>query len=125
MPRKKQQSEENNIQIKDSSIPWSFIWKVYGQARKDWDVVADVFWKARNCEGKNGVQRYIMVGLRSENKWILQPSKEKENGKMESIRQWWLGLYERKKSTSKECADMIAALTSKFDMGGIFGNTNR
>lgn len=122
MPRKPKEPNENNITIADSSIPWSFIWLTFGKCGKDWDCTIDCFWKCRKSIGKNGVQRLILAGLRHPTKYMLQPSKERENGQMESIRQWWLGLYERKKDASKDCADMIAALSSKFDLGGIFAN---
>jgi hypothetical protein len=106
----------NNIIIGESSIPWSFVWQTHAECGSDWDTTIDAFWKARNCKGKNGVQRYILCGFRHVNKYSLQASKEKESGKMESIREWWLQLYERKRDSSKECADMVAMLTGAFGM---------
>lgn len=106
----------SNIFIGESSIPWSFVWQTFARCGRDWDTTIDAFWKARNCKGKNGVQRYIMSGFRHVNKYILQPSKERESGKMESLREWWLKLYDRKRDSSKEYTDMVALLSGTFGM---------
>lgn len=114
--------EKLGVKINDYTIPWSFVWQTYAKCGRDWDCTMDAFWKARNCTGKNGIQRYILCGFKHPTKYILSVSKERENGKMDSIREWWLSLYDRKKDTSAECvdmADMIAAISGKFDFSEI------
>ena len=85
------------IVINGNRVAWSFIKLIYRRLHCDWDDTIDAFWKARHCTGSNGIQRYIMSGFKPDKTtgkpWILNPSNERENGKMESIRQWWLKLY--------------------------------
>lgn len=85
------------ITINGTRITWSFIKLVYKRLHCDWDDTIDAFWKARRCIGSNGIQRYIMSGFKPDKNtgkpWILSPSNERENGKMESIRLWWIKLY--------------------------------
>lgn len=92
-------TKEAAIIINNQSIPWSFIQRVRRICGGDWDQTLDIFWKCRNATGTNGIIRYITRGLLDlgkNNKWLFLPSKERECGRMESIRQWWSSLYERK-----------------------------
>ena len=89
--------------------------------RCDWDDTIDAFWKARNATGANGIYRYIMSGFKPTSRgvpWITLPSKERENGKMQSIRDWWGALYkpsENRPNTlslkSADVKDMLSNLT--------------
>lgn len=115
-------AKPTGITIAESTISWAFIWQTYAKCGKDWDTTIDAFWKARRCTGANGVQKYILCGFRHATKYILKASKEREDGKMENLRQWWLSLYERKRSTSQECADILDSLMEKFSIGEPNGN---
>lgn len=87
------------IIINGQQIPWSFVGKVRMMFKGDWDDAIDCFWKARNATGYNGVQKYILKGFIPNNKGIrysMQMSKEREEGKMDSLREWWNSLYARK-----------------------------
>jgi len=84
------------IIINDQRVTWAFIKLVYKRLHCDWDDTADAFWKARRATGSNGIYRYIMSGFKPSPQgapWICRPSVDRENGRMESIRQWWIGLY--------------------------------
>jgi len=124
---KKTATEKNSITLNGQLIPWSFVWRVHALCGKDWDRTIDCFHKAKHCTGVNGIQRYIMSGLRGKtygDRWMLHPSRERENGQMESLRDWWMGLYERRTKSdaaddggqSVDVAEMIAALTQKLGM---------
>jgi len=96
-------SEKNCININGQLIPWSFVGRIHKKCGGDWDMTIDVFWKARNAKGTNGIQRYIMSGFKPNQygqKHAFAPSREREDGKMESLRQWWGGLYLRRRATS-------------------------
>jgi len=120
-------TEKNSITINGQLIPWSFVWRVHALCGKDWDRTIDCFHKAKHCTGVNGIQRYIMSGLRQDRRelrWMLWPSRERENGQMESLRDWWMGLYERRTKPDVgddgnrpvEIAAMLAELSSKWGM---------
>lgn len=102
------------IKIGSQIIPWSFVRMVNNAAKGDWDNTIDAFWKARNATGYNAIQKYITKGLIADGngrRYILVPSKERENGQMESIRTWWEGLYERK-SPTMSIKDIFGALAA-------------
>ena len=83
-------------------------------AKDEWDDVIDAFWKARNATGYNAVQKYVLKGLiadKNGRRYILLPSKERENGQMESIRTWFETLYERK-SPTMSIKDIFGALAT-------------
>jgi len=124
-------TNKNSVDINGQLIPWSFVWRVRKLCGGDWDSTIDCFWKARRCTGANGIQRYIMSGLKQKDwreRWMLMPSKDRENGKMESLRDWWLGLYERRRAgdseNSVDVSEMIAQLTEKFGMTEAAGAEN-
>jgi hypothetical protein len=59
----------------------------------DWDQTINAFWKARNHPT---IIKYIQLGFKPDKNgriYSLLPSKEMNEGKMESIRQWWNSLY--------------------------------
>lgn len=120
--KKKAATPKNSIEINGQLIPWSFVWRVHGLCGGEWDSTIDCFWKAKHCTGARGIQRYIMSGLKGKeygDRWMLHPSRERGNGKMESLREWWKGLYERRRGAGKDGVDigeMIAQLTGKFGM---------
>jgi hypothetical protein len=87
-----------------------------------------------------------MSGLRKGKggeRWMLVPSRERWDGKMESIRDWWMGLYRRRARSLSEvelgylgvsqmrCDDcgndgadmaaMIAELTAKMGLSAAIG----
>jgi hypothetical protein len=83
-------------------------------AHTDWDDTIDAFWKARNATGYNAIQKYVLKGLLADKngrQYILIPSKERENGQMESIRTWWETLYERK-SPTMSIKDIFGAIAT-------------
>jgi hypothetical protein len=111
------------LNINGQSIPWSFVYKIHTLCSKDWDATIDCFWKAKHCIGANGIQRYIMCGFKPDkfgNKFMLRLSKERENGQMESLRNWWMKLYVRKRTAdaaqSASLSDMMAMLAGKFSL---------
>jgi hypothetical protein len=109
---------EDCLKITDNLIPWSFVFQVKKHCNGDWDAVMDVFWKARHAKGKNAVQRYIRAGLKPNQcgvKYALLPSKEREDGRMDSIRQWFDSLYKRKRAPNQEAFDIVSMLAGKFD----------
>jgi len=123
-PKTKTPDKKTAVDINGRLIPWSFVWRVHALCGKDWDATIDCFWKARKSDGQNGVQRYIMSGLKQKercDRWMLRPSKERENGKMQRLRDWWLGLYERRRAAgegSVDVAEMLAALSGKLGLTG-------
>jgi hypothetical protein len=124
---KKKTTSKNSIEINGRLIPWSFVWRVHSLCGGDWDSTIDCFWKARHCTGENGIQRYIMSGLKGKaygDKWMLHPSRMRCDGLMGTLRDWWMGLYERRTGPGKDGVDigeMIAALTGKFGMNEVLG----
>ncbi len=93
---------KNSLTINGQEITWPFIMKVRNMFKGDWDNTLDAFWKARDAKGQNGIQKYIMCGFipdKMGKRYMLMPSKERENGQMESIREWWHRLYERHPKT--------------------------
>ncbi len=93
-----------HIIISDQRVTWAFIKLIYKRLRCDWDDTIDAFWKARHTTGSNAIQRYIMAGFKpgkNGRPWILQPSREREEGKMENLREWWIQLYR----PSRQCTD--------------------
>ncbi len=112
------------LNINDQIIPWSFVFLVNKQCRGDWDTTMDCFWKARHIKDVNGVQRYIRAGLKQNQygkRYILLNSKERENGQMESIREWFQSLYERKRAPNQECKDIVSMLTGALSCGDTKG----
>lgn len=98
-PAPKPKSQQPFIIINNQQIPWSFVGKVRSMFKGDWDNTIDCFWKARNATGYNAIQKYILKGFLPNDKgyrYSMQMSNERESGKMESIREWWQGLYARK-----------------------------
>lgn len=97
--------------IKDQEIPWSFVQRIRRICGGDWDQTLDIFWKARNATGNNGIIKYIskgLVDLAKGNRWLLMPSRERENGRMEVVRQWWSSLYQRKpKEGTTSCREAL------------------
>lgn len=112
MPRgRKPEPNQPHILINGNKVTWAFIKLVYKRLHGDWDDTIDAFWKARNCTGANGIQRYIMSGFkRDENgrQWIAMPSKERENGKMEKIREWWLNLYKPSRTDARPSVSTVS-----------------
>jgi hypothetical protein len=112
---------KNSVTINGQLIPWSFVWRVHTLCGKDWDETIDCFWKARHCTGDNGIQRYIMSGFKPDergNKFMLRPSKERESGKMDTLRTWWEGLYTRRRKPefTAEAAEIVAALSKRWEV---------
>ena len=125
------------ITINNQPITWAFIRRVYNALGNDWDNVADAFWKARNATGHNAIYRYISAGMRvpspgsipsgskrSTTPWISLPSRDREQGRMDLIREWWIHLYTpsaRRTAAiaeqSSEVQSMIDAIAAKF--GGV------
>jgi hypothetical protein len=122
--RPRTQTPSPGIIINGQHITWAFIRKVYNMLGKSWDDTADAFFKARNCTGENGIYRYINAGFRSNKtgiKYITLPSKEREAGKMESIRDWWIQLYQPKHDSTvsaehAEVKTMLDSLLQKMKM---------
>lgn len=88
------------IKINGQEIPWSFVFQVRGRFKGDWDDTMDCFWKARNAQGVDGIRRYINAGWKpgkDGKRYNFMVSKERENGQMTAIRDWWDSLYQRKK----------------------------
>jgi hypothetical protein len=80
------------IVINGQKIHWSAVQMVRANCGGDWDQTIDSFWKARHATGKSAILRYVLRGFVKNEKGIrysLLPSKEREHGQMESIRQWW------------------------------------
>jgi hypothetical protein len=121
---RKSVTEKNSVIISGQLIPWSFVWRVHRLCGRNWDDTIDCFWKAKCCTGENGIQRYIMSGLRKGRggeRWMLVPSRERWDGKMEGIRQWWEGLYRRRERRDDGGNDgaieaMLAELTAKMGL---------
>jgi hypothetical protein len=89
------ESPAPHITINGHRVTWSFIIFVHKRLH-DWDDTIDAFWKARNATGPNGIYRYVMAGFspgKNRVPWNTVPSREREEGKMEKIRDWWIGLY--------------------------------
>ncbi len=93
----------SGININGNEISWAYVMRIKNRAGGDWDVVQDIFWKARNCTGgARGIMRYIEAGFKKVPggavPYNLQASKEREAGNMEKIRAWWEeSVYQRKK----------------------------
>ncbi len=84
------------IEINGQKIPWSAIGRIRKLCGGDWDTTIDAFWKAREADGKNGILRYVQAGFVPDangKRYSLMPSRERENGEMEKVREWWKGLY--------------------------------
>ena len=86
------------IVINGQAIPWAFIQRVRTQhCGGDWPRTIDVFYKARNATGTNGIVRYIQKGLVENDRGVrysLIPSPEFEEPRRRTlIMQWWEGLY--------------------------------
>lgn len=80
------------IIINEQKITWASVQMVRRMCGGDWDQTIDAFWKARKATGRNGVMRYVLRGFVANDKgarYSLVPSKERENGQMENIREWW------------------------------------
>jgi hypothetical protein len=130
----KKVTRKNSISLGGQLVPWSFVWRVHGLCGKDWDSTIDCFWKAQHCTGANGVQRYIMSGLKQKERsarWMLTPSRERESGRMESLRDWWLGLYKRRRRADEgegcgaEFAAMLEQLVKGMDLTAAIGGGGR
>jgi hypothetical protein len=89
-----------HILINNQKIYWSFIQSVKTIFGKNDDMMIDAFWKARN---QPNIAAYIKKGLIPDLKnrrYMIYPSRERENGEMEQIREWWYGLYQKKMPTT-------------------------
>lgn len=87
------------ITINGQLIPWSFVHRVKRELGNEWDDTIDLFWRARNAKAPIGVVRYVsraLVRNADGRRWADDKSAERENGQMESLREWWETLYERK-----------------------------
>lgn len=124
--RKKTEKPAPTITIGTQDISWPFIMKVHVAGGKDWDVTADAFWKARNAVGINAIYRYINAGLRPDKngkRFAFAMSKERETGKMESVRLWWVSLYtpvrQREAAEEQKAAidDMLKSIGDKLGIG--------
>ena len=82
---------KSHLTINNQPVPWSFIGKVKRQLNGDMDTVIDLFWKARNHPD---VIRYVAKAI-VDGHWSHE-SRERENGQMETVREWWQRLYEPK-----------------------------
>jgi hypothetical protein len=93
----------NTVNINGSRVSWAFVMRVKKIVGGEWDVVMDVFWKARKCTGgAKGVMKYIEAGFKKQASgavpYNLQPSKERESGNMKVFRDWWnTQVYQRKR----------------------------
>jgi hypothetical protein len=101
----------SSIEINGQQIPWSAIGRIRKLCGGDWDTTIDAFWKARGADGQNGVLRYVQRGFvpdKAGKRYSLMPSKERENGEMEKVREWWKGLYTP--STKRETMSMAQVM---------------
>lgn len=105
----------NTVTINNQKIAWSFIFMLRKKLGGSWDSTMDAFWQARNAEGENGITKYIIKGLQPDaqgRRYILYPSKEREAGNMQKVRDWWEGeVYQRKRapqSTGNILRDILA-----------------
>lgn len=117
-PKSTSTAPKIGLTISDQVIPWSFVFYVKKLCHGDWDTVMDCFWKARYIKGSNGIQRYIRAGLKPGKfgtRYILLPSKERENGQMDNIREWFNSLYDRKRAPNQACFDIVNMLSGKMD----------
>ena len=115
----KPKAPPSGLSIGEHIVPWSFVWKVHGLCRKDWDDTIDAFWKARNATGKNGIQKYILCGFRpgaDGKKYMHTRCKERRDGKMDNLRSWWNGLYIRKRGaeSTEQVTELVSFLVGKF-----------
>jgi hypothetical protein len=110
------ENRENCVVINEQRIPWSFVFRVHKECGGDWDRTIDCFWRARRATGRDAIVRYISACLRrtaAKGKvatYCVQPSTERELGKMEDLRRWWATLYDRKRAPAslREIAAAIA-----------------
>jgi hypothetical protein len=123
--RKKNAKPAPFITINDQEVSWPFIMRVHIALGKEWDTTIDAFWKARNAVGINAICRYINAGLKPDKngkRFIMTMSKEREFGKMESVRRWWAMLYtpvkQREAAESQKAAidDMLKSIGDKLGM---------
>jgi hypothetical protein len=114
------------LSINGTTIPWSFVRKVWKKCGKDWDQTIDCFWKARKATGNAGIQKYIAAGFKSRDgkvPYMLQPSKEREvPGGMKNIREWWHGLYFRKTAPVPKAVVPVSKRDDPSSMAEIFKN---
>lgn len=108
---------KTGLKINDQIIPWSFVYQVNKLCNGDWDDTIDCFWKARHAVGTSGIHKYIKAGFKLRNgiAYMRLPSKERESGKMDSLRQWFDTLYDRKRVPVAECASLVNMLVGRFD----------
>ena len=103
------------VLLEGQQIPWSVIQMVRRACGGDWDQTMDAFWKARLCKGPNSIVKFVVKGLVKNEvgvRYSLVTSKERENGQMEAIRQWWNKAYTPKPKKDRVTkADIIAALS--------------
>jgi hypothetical protein len=82
------------IIINGQKVSWSFIQFVRNKKLGgDWDQTINAFLVARKS---TDIIKYVQTGFKPDKDgklYSLLPSKEMNDGKMESIRQWWEGLY--------------------------------
>ena len=107
----------DSIIISGQQIPWSFVQRIANFVDRDWDRVMDIFWKSRDAKN---IMRYIQKGLipNAEGKrYILYPSRERDNGKIESIRQWWhQNVYvPKRKAQPDSVADIFRMIANGLD----------
>lgn len=109
----------SGVNICGNEIPWAFVMKVRRIVGGDWDVVQDIFWKAKNARGGSiGIMKYVMAGFKRSASgavpYNLQPSRERESGQMHKIRGWWTSsVYQPKKQNSPmSMKDIFAAIAA-------------
>jgi hypothetical protein len=81
-----------HVTINNQQISWAFIQRVRKECGGCWDRTMDVFWKAKDAQGENGIIKYIVKGLAKDErgvKYALTPSKEVEEGRRQIVRDWW------------------------------------
>lgn len=121
MARPPSAKPQPGISINGQLIPWAFIQRIRKYCCGDWDRTMDVFYKARDATGDNGIIRYIQCGLVPNERGVryaLVPSMDFENRRIDLIRQWWQGLYkpaDKRREPTAARAIMKSALQDLID----------
>ncbi len=88
-----------NPTINGQEIPWAMVRRINKMCGGDWDQTMDAFWKARGAKGERGIIKYVLHGFvpnKDGVRYSLMPSKERDAGKMQMIRNWWRNTYQTK-----------------------------
>jgi hypothetical protein len=105
-----------NVVINGQQVPWSFIKLVYKAMGDDWDTTIDLFWKARNATGRNGIIRYVKAGFKPDkkgNRYAFLPSADRDAGRMRQIRDWWKREVYTPKNEPKSLGEILSGLVKQ------------